>query len=250
VLVTLISAKGSPGVTTAAAALAAVGAEQRGAGGQGQAVDLVELDPSGGDIEPLTGITGESGLLRAASDLRPETVVEQAVEAPRGVRSLMAPTSGPEALATVTAAVDGWGVVLSALGGVIVADAGRWERVHPSSTRLVGSDVVAMVCRPHPKDVEHVRHISADVRSLVWPAPVVVLAVGDEPYKVDEIAGALAMAPAGTLAWDPRGASALWAEGIGSQRFRRWSSCWLARSARTVLAELVRIGATSRMAAG
>lgn len=239
-LFSLISAKGSPGVTTAAAALAAVGVEYRLTKGWRQAVDLVELDPAGGDVEPLTGVTGEPGLLRAASDMRAETLFAQAVEAPPGVRSLLAPTSGLEANATVMAAIDIWCPALSTVDGIVIADAGRWERAHPAATRLAGSDLVVVVCRPDPKGVEHVRHILADVHGLVWPNPLVVVTVGARPYGDAEVAASLGVPSAGALAWDPKGAAALWVEGFG-RRFGRWPSCPLARSARAVLAELVQI---------
>lgn len=238
-LISLISAKGAPGVTTAAAALAAAGAEQRAADGAAQGLDLVELDPSGGDIEPLTGQTGESGLLRAASDLKPEELHTLAVEAPRGIRSLLAPTSGVEAMGTVLAALDRWAAALSSLGGVVVADAGRWDRSHPAAIRLDGSDLVGVVCRPDAASVEHVRHILDDVRQMVWPAPTVVITAGDRPYGLDEIARTLGAMAGGTLAWDPHGVGALWADGTGQRRVSGWSSSLLARSARTVLARLV-----------
>jgi hypothetical protein len=239
VLLTLVSAKGSPGVTTTAAALAAAGAEQRAATARSQGVDLVELDPAGGDIEPLTGPAGESGLLRAASDLRPAVMVECTVDVPRGVRSLLAPTGSREACGTVMAGLDAWGPALSSLGGVVIADAGQWDRAHPAAGRLHGSDLVGVVCRPDARSVEHVRHVLDDLRSLVWPAPVVVLTVGDRPYPVAEVAKVLGVVAGGMLAWDPRGAAALWADGIGPRRVWGWPSSLLARSARAVLGRLV-----------
>ena len=238
-LISLISAHGAPGVSTAAAALAAVGAEERAGTGRAQMLDLVELDPAGGDLEAFTGVNGESGLLRAASDPRPEALAECAIEAPPGVRSLLAPTSAPEANSTILAAVEGWGATFSTVGGLVVADCGRWEKAHPAAGRLAGSDLVAAVCRPDPRGVEHVRHVINDVRAIVWPAPLAVVTIGDRPYGLAEVAAALGLAPGGTLAWDPKGAAALWAEGVGQRRFRRWPSCWLARSARGVLTGLV-----------
>jgi hypothetical protein len=247
VLISLISAKGSPGVTTTAAALAAVGAEHRMAKGWRQPVDLVELDPAGGDVEPLTGVTGEAGLLRAASDMRAETLFTEAVEAPHGVRSLLAPTSGLEASATVMAAIDIWCAALSTVEGIVVADAGRWERVHPAAPRLAGSDLVAVVCRPDARGVEHVRHVLTDVQGLVWPSPLVVLTVGARPYGDTEVAASLGVPSAGALAWDPKGATALWLEGVGPRR-GRWPTSPLARSARTVLAQLIEIAGRVRAA--
>ncbi len=81
-LITLISAKGSPGTTTASVALAAASPPDD------QAL-VLEIDPSGGDIEALTGITGEPGLLRVANDLRrqvdPQVLLGYAVPAPPGI---------------------------------------------------------------------------------------------------------------------------------------------------------------------
>ena len=59
----LVAAKGSPGVTTAAAALAAVATT----GGRSL---LAELDPSGGSISVLTGQPAVLGLMDAATQLR------------------------------------------------------------------------------------------------------------------------------------------------------------------------------------
>jgi MinD-like ATPase involved in chromosome partitioning or flagellar assembly len=236
-VVCLVSAKGSPGVTTAAAALAAVGAEQRAEVGESQGVDLVELDPAGGDIEPLTGVIGEAGLLRAVTDLTTASVVDQAVEAPPGVRSLLAPTSGFEASSTIGAGLTTWVSVLADLGGVVVVDAGRWESTHPLASRVAGSDVVGVVCRSDVRGVEHARHVVDRLRSVA--RTVAVITVGERPYGVDEIAGVLGVARGGGLVWDPGGVAALWHEGVTQRRFRHWPRSWLARSARGVLAGLV-----------
>lgn len=84
-IVGLVSAKGSPGVTTAALALAAVADDGL----------LVELDPSGGSVEAWTGVGGEPGLVRVASGLRrsagADSVVEHVVDVPPGVRAILAP---------------------------------------------------------------------------------------------------------------------------------------------------------------
>ena len=100
-LIGLASAKGAPGVTTAALALTA--AADDGA-------LLVELDPSGGSVECWTGVTGEPGLIGLASGLRrsarSETVLAHVVDSPPGVRSILAPTAGGLAEATITMAGD------------------------------------------------------------------------------------------------------------------------------------------------
>lgn len=238
-LISLVSIKGSPGVTTTAAALASVGAEHRAKQGWEQGIDLVELDPGGGDIEALTGVTGEPGLLRAATDLRLDWLPSYAVDAPAGARSLLAPMSPMEAVSTVMAAVADWGSALSAMGGVVVADAGRWERAHPASARLAGSDIVVLVLRPDARSVEHARHAVPDLRMAARSASIVLAAVGDRPYRCNEVAAVVGLDPAGTMVWDPTGAAALWGSGISRNRFRRWSASPLARSARALLTTLV-----------
>jgi len=238
-LITLISAKGSPGVTTTAAALAAVGAEQRGLEGRSQQLDLVELDPSGGDVESLTDVTGEAGLLRAVADLSIGSLVDSTVEAPPGVRSLLAPMSGFEAASTVEAGLGRWSTTLAELDATVVIDAGRWEALHVLGSRIDGADVVAVVCRPDARGIEHARHLVVRVRSLGMP--VVLVTVGDRPYSLDEIASSLDIRAGGTIAWDPGGAAALWQDGVAAERrLKRWSRSWLARSARDVSAELVK----------
>ena len=62
-VVVLVSAKGSPGVTTAAAAIAAAATVDSPA-------LLVELDPAGGDVRILTGAVDDSGVVGAAGELR------------------------------------------------------------------------------------------------------------------------------------------------------------------------------------
>lgn len=238
-LVTVVAAKGAPGVTTTASALAAVGADQRAKAGEGQRVDLVELDPYGGDVEPFTQVMGEAGLLRAVTDLRTETLEEHAIEAPPGVRSVLAPTSGFEATSTIAAGRDAWSRVLSTLGGVVVVDAGRWEQSHPLAGRVAGSDVVAVLCRPDARSVEHVRHVVPRLRGVV--GRVVLVTVGDRPYPPGEIARFLGLPTAGSVSWDPHGAAALWREGIRRRPFGGWTRSWLARSARDVLASLIRL---------
>lgn len=231
-LFTLISAKGSPGVTTAAAALAACAAD-------GVERLLVEMDPSGGDIEALTGMTGEPGLLRVANDLRrridPQVLPGYAVAAPPGLSSILAPTAGPAAESVVTSVADRLGAALGALPFDVIGDGGRWAPTQSSAARIGSAHVAAVVCRPTAASIEHSRHLIDRVRQVAQPVAVVL--VGDRPYGADEVAAALETAVAGVLAWDPGAVASLWAEGVT----RRWHRSWLARSARATFDALVEI---------
>lgn len=241
VLVGLVSAKGSPGVTTAALALAAVGPDGL----------LVELDPSGGSVESWTGAGGEPGLVRVASGLRrspePEVVLEHVVEAPAGVRTLLAPTAGPYAESTVAMARDRLPIVLRALDGVTaVVDAGRWSRSHSSASRITSCDVVAVVCAPTIDGVEAARWLIEPLQAEASGRSVVSLVVGDRPYPAAEVAAAMGVKSVGSLPWDQRGLASLLTRGAG----RAWERSPLARSARSVLANLTALAPTSEEVAG
>lgn len=227
-LLGLVSAKGSPGVTTAALALAAASPDGL----------LIELDPSGGSIECWTGVTGEPGLPRVASGLRrsagPDAVVEHVRHVPAGVRSILAPTAGPYAESTVAMTRDRLAPGLRDLDGVTaVLDGGRWSRSQPTAHRVSACDLVAVVCTPTIHGVEAARWLVEPLQAEV-AGQVVALVVGERPYPADEVGAALGVPVAGSLAWDPRGVSTLLTRGTG----RGWERSSLGRSARTVLATL------------
>src|SRR5918993_3216162 len=99
----LVSAKGSPGVTTTAAALAAAVVDR----GEGPGL-LVELDPSGGDAAMLCDRVGEAALVSLAEELRhgtpgADTVWAHTVEAPPGVPAVRGPPRAIEGFGGVGA---------------------------------------------------------------------------------------------------------------------------------------------------
>lgn len=227
-LLGLVSAKGSPGVTTTAVAFAAVADDGL----------VVELDPSGGSIECWTGTAGEPGLARVASGLRRSAghgaVIEHVVEAPPGVRAILAPTAGPFAESTIAMTHDRLAPALRDLGGTTVAlDGGRWSRSQPTAHRVAACDLVGVVCAPTVDGVEAARWLVEPLQAEA-AAQVVVLLVGERPYPAAEVAAAIGVPTAGALAWDPRGVASLLAGGSG----RGWARSPLARSARSVLAQL------------
>lgn len=221
----MVSAKGSPGVTTAALAVTAA------AGDRGL---LVELDPSGGSVECWTGATGEPGLIRVANGLRrsidPTTLVAHAVDAPTGVRSVLAPSSGALAESTIAMTGDRLVPALAALDATVVVDGGRWSRSQSTARRVAGCDVVGVVCAPTVEGVEAARWL-IDPLLAAAAGPVVVVLVGDRPYSPPEVAAVVGVPVIGVLAWDARGVNALVTAGAG----RGWSRCGLARSARSAL---------------
>lgn len=220
----MVSAKGSPGTTTAALAVAAT------TGGV-----AVEADPAGGDVECWAGPRGEPGLIRIAGALRhtlePAGVLEEhALEVWPGVRAVLAPVGADRAESTLVAIGERLAPVLQAEEGWVVVDGGRWARSQPTARRLAGCDVVAVVLSPTVAGVAHARSLIGPLHDL-FPAPVVGVAVGERGYPPGEIASELGVPVAGVLAWDPRGAETLVTVGVS----RWWRRSPLARSARSLV---------------
>jgi len=228
--IVLVSAKGSPGVTTVAAALTAVGATS------GRAL-LAELDPSGGSVQVLASGPAAWGLVDAAGRLRRESgpgpVVANVTTLPAGVPALLAPTAGHIAESVIGSAGDRWLPSLRAAAPDVVVDAGRWEPSQRTAHRVAGADVVGLVCRPTVGGIEAARLALERLRQAAR-APVVVVVIGRKPYRPEEIAAHLDVPLGGTLAWDPRGVAALWVGGATG----RWRRTSLARSAAVTAAHL------------
>lgn len=219
----LVSSKGSPGVTTAATALAAA-ATTIGTG------LVVELDPSGGSIVMLARGAVRSGLVEAAGQLRREpsraAVVENTATVPPGVPTLVAPTSATHAAAVIGSLGGRWMGALNDCAGSVLVDAGRWDTGQATGQRVVGSDLVVLVCRPTLESVESARHMVDNLREAARQK-VAVLVVGGRPYRPEDIAAHLQVPLVGSIAWDLRGVSTLWAKGVS----KMWLRTRLARSA-------------------
>jgi hypothetical protein len=222
----MVSAKGSPGVTTTAAALVAVSG-----GGL-----LVEMDPSGGTLGSWSADgAGEPGLVVLASRLRRPADVdawgEATAEPLRGVPAIVGPTAEAHARATVEAIAGRIGLATHPpVTGVAVVDAGRWSPSQGSATRVTGCDVIALTCRSTVEGIEAARWM-LDPLTVTAGAPVVLLLVGDGPYRSDEVARTLGAPVAATIAWDPSAVTSLRTYGASG----RWRRSQLARSARAAL---------------
>ncbi|HKE73031.1 MAG TPA: hypothetical protein VKB57_05425 [Acidimicrobiales bacterium] len=226
------SAKASPGVTTTIAALAASWPEDRD-------LHVAELDPSGGDLAVRFDLAPEPGLVSLAAagrrDLRVDTFVEhtQALPFPaaEGVarRVLVAPVAADQAVAALGTLRSGLVPVLAGLGGDVLVDCGRLDPGSPVVDVALGADLLVVIVRPV---VAEVHHLAARLAAL-RPRALSLLAVGEAPYPVTEVATAVGAAALGTLADDPRAADALTVDGrSASARSMRRSH--LLRDARAV----------------
>jgi MinD-like ATPase involved in chromosome partitioning or flagellar assembly len=242
----LTSAKGSPGVTTTALALAAAAGAPGAAGREGRAL-LVEADPAGGDLECWCGPHGEPGLLRAVTDVRDHSDADRlrrhAVTVVPGVDALLAPTTAASMAAAWRTASEGFTGAFAGLGEPVIVDCGRW--LAGGSDRrgelLAEADVVVVVCRPTLASVEHARALVVALGTESQQLAVVVVG-GARPYGPEEIASALRAPVAGVLPWDQRGVIALVEHGVG----RSWLRSPLAIAADEVLGTLTGLAVRQR----
>jgi MinD-like ATPase involved in chromosome partitioning or flagellar assembly len=231
-VILLASAKGSPGVTTTALAMASVWPRP---------VVLAECDPAGGDI--LAGFlraaaTPTGGLLDVAlaarRGLTPDDVVRRCVRlADGGGVLLLTGLTDPGHVSTVVPSWPRIASVFRDLGSAeppydVLADCGRLGAPWPTDLVAV-ADSVVLVLRPTLPQVHSAKHQLAQIRRVREdPAGEIgLLLVGDVPYRGAEVAAALEAPVLGVVAHDPRAAEAL---SNGSARGRWFDRSALVRS--------------------
>jgi hypothetical protein len=217
-LYAMVSAGGSPGVTTSALALTL---------GWPSQVILAECDPSGGDI--LAGLfaghlPATKGLvpLALAAGQSPEAATaalwHQLVELDdERARLFLAGVSDPRQGAALAAA---WPVLAAALAGLpadVIADCGRLDAVQPPYVLTVAS-LAVLVLRPSLRQVSKARaRIEMLAQIMGGPDRVALLLVGEGSHSAREIGKALGVAVAGSLPQDKKTAAVL-SDGEGNQR--------------------------------
>lgn len=217
-LITVCSAKGSPGVSSLSLCLAAAWPDE--------AVLVLEADPSGGDLQfrcrhraGRVAVTPNLLSLAAAvrgsgSDAMPSSraIAEHAQPLACGVRVVIGLTGSTQAgglgqLWTTVAQV------AASSDLVVVADVGRIDAASASAAFLHQASRVIVVCRPTVESVVHTRSLLAELRrhrtstqELVVPAVVTNLRRADA--EAADIAGLLGVdtvsaRPVVPIAWDP-----------------------------------------------
>jgi hypothetical protein len=216
-LYALVSAGGSPGVTTSALALTL---------GWPSQVILAECDPSGGDILAglfaghLPATKGIVSLALAAGqspDAATAALWHQLIELDdeRG-RLLLAGISDPRQGAGLAPA---WPVLAAALAGLpadVIADCGRLDAVRPPDVLSVAA-LAVLVLRPSLRQVSRARPRIDMLSQVMGPGRVVLLLVGEGTHSPREIGKALGVAVAGSLPQDRKTAAVL-SDGAGSRR--------------------------------
>jgi hypothetical protein len=219
-LYALVSAGGSPGVTTAALALALSWPTP---------AIVAECDPSGGDI--LAGLL--AGHLPASRGL-----MEHAIEAGRSGQSAAASLGGqlvpldddrtkqvlpgltdPRQAAGLASAWSAVAVTLKAQAADVIADCGRLDAGPGQPLAILSAArVVAIVLRPTLRQVWSARpRVEMISRLLAGHSRLVLLVTGPGTHPAREVAQALGVPVAAVLPADPRTASLL-SDGLGGQR--------------------------------
>ncbi|MFO6454356.1 MULTISPECIES: hypothetical protein [unclassified Aeromicrobium] len=217
-VISFVSAKGSPGVSTAVMGLAARWPEP---------VVVADLDPIGGDVATRerdaddNALDEQRGLVSLGAAVRSGDEVDLAdhlQETSHGIDVLVG-ASGPRQAQSLGPAWPHLQRTLRAHPGDVLADAGRFIAGSPAGPVVEGSDAVVFLVRSEIAAVAHLRDRLSTVKepwSLGRPGAtrVGVAVVGDprDQRAVDDIGRLLAASELdvtmlGTIAWDPKAAA-------------------------------------------
>jgi hypothetical protein len=220
-LIAMVSAKGSPGVSTAALACTLTWPAP---------TLLVEADPAGGDL--LAGylsryeLPTDRGILPlAGAAVRGAAEYEFAgqlidLDSPRQQRMVLPGISDPTQSASLQ---PGWGRLgefFASLTPTVIADCGRLVAPHPPIPLLACADLVLIVVRP--QSIRSVSPVVPAIARLRRELPeeegsLGLLLVGDG-LTPKELSKNLGVPVLGRLAWDPATAAGLCGEGKGRKR--------------------------------
>jgi len=210
-LITLLSAKGSPGVTTATVGLTMA---WRGAHPNRCALAL-DFDPIGGDTAGgvLRGaVSAAAGVLPLATarGVDPHDALDSASVYLRADGSARLVPGVPDE-ARAAALPLAWDVIsevradLHQTGTDVLVDVGRVDRTGLAASWLVDADLAVLIVRPTLPAV-----IAAHRLSAQWPAqhaPLHLVVVdGGSPYTTNEVAAAVGVPLLGVVPFDPASA--------------------------------------------
>lgn len=241
-VIALLSAKGSPGVTTTAAALAAATVDR------GNPATIVELDPSGGTLVLDTQRSLEPGLFTllaaARRGLDPKLIDVHGQTLANGVTALFAPTSPGRAAKAIANLTEPLTSALRAREGITFLDLGRLDGDPCLCPALASADQVLVVLRPTLAGTEHVR-TRLDALAALNPRTQVVC-VGEVPYSSEEVAAALGVEVRPSVAFDSRAAQLI-AAGVPLDRWLRRTQ--LMRAVSALLDHLIATKALTQVSA-
>jgi len=203
-IVLLCNAKGSPGTTTAALALATAWPED-------EAVLLAECDISGGDLGAHYGLRGAPGIatlsmyIRRGVDINDLNDHIQSLPHEVGLLVGVAGTQQGVALAPAWSHI---AQLLNSYKGVVILDIGRIHADITCMTDLINiADLILLVAKPGVASVIHLRS-AIEVLNTFNPT-VKLLLIGEKPYGSVEIEEATGIEVAGVIAHDTHAAEGI-----------------------------------------
>jgi hypothetical protein len=196
-LIAMGSFKGSPGVTTAALALAVAWPDEDRM--------LIEADPDGGDLAVRFSLTEEPGLSTWAAARRRDSAAridEHTQALPGGLPIVVAPV-GPDSASAA----------LRVLRGrlpddrTLILDCGRLAIDSPALPLFRAADIAVLVMHPELTDIARAEE---RLKTFASSMPRLRLRLtGGGPYKAPEVAHTLHLGVAGAFPYDPRSAALL-----------------------------------------
>lgn len=216
------SARGAPGATTAALAVASW-------------LDdgvLIEADSAGGVLALRYGLGREPGLATLIAARGSGELLDHAQRLPGGLPVVVGPESASRATHLWRTGGAGIARATTATDHTVVVDVGRLLPDSPARGIVATADRVAVVCRPEAEQLIAAADILHGLRGDGAQAGLVL--VGEGPYSRSDVSAQLGCRVHGVLADDQRGAAAL-ASPHGSRALARSA---LLRSARSLAATL------------
>lgn len=215
-LICFASQKGSPGVTLSALAVAAAWPNLAG-----RRKLLVEADPDGGVLAVRYRLGREPGLLSLVGagrgGMSRDGLWNHTQRLPGGLPVVVAPDRPEQTTAALTASGSALGEWLQSLDDVdVIADVGRLGVSSPAIPFATSADLLLMVARPTAAQIqpgaERLATLARSTKHVGW------CLIGTKPYSAAEVEEVHGIRVVGTLADDPKGATALEA---GTSQHRR-----------------------------
>ncbi len=213
-VIAIASAKGSPGVTTTALALAAVWPRR---------VLVAECDPVGGDLSYWFGQPATPGLLTLGSAARrglSPAELWRHTQVISGSLPVLLGVLVPEHAAALGPLWEELPAAFAEVGADVLIDCGRLDPPSPALALVSTADLVIVMVRPDAPGISHLEGLLEMLAHSGTAASVVLL--GERPYRAAEVQAALAergraVDVLSVVAVDPAAARRL-AGGSGSDR--------------------------------
>lgn len=233
-LLVVCSAKGSPGVTTLACAMAAVWPKER-------TVLIAECDPSGGDIAARFELSTKVGMASLVLAQRQGSCPMPELEThlqhlPGGLGVLAGPATADSAM-VLDHELSKYSVRAFTPDVDVVVDCGRVIPNALGQRRLMNeADHIVVATRCDAASILHARSAISWIAMLGVFGVASMVLVGDGPFSVDEASAFVDKEVDGAVPYDPVGAAGLCGIPVKARTFSRST---LIRSSRRIVDRVV-----------